>query len=274
MTESETSEISEGNTRPQKISMNQSKYWVFTLNNWTEEQSEIIESTFEQGGYKYIWGEEVGESGTPHLQGYLEHEKRFRPSQLKFGDGLKWNQIHWEKRRGTRKQAIEYCQKDGQYKTNMTIQRRLVKMTRNVLRPNQREICDKYVEPEDPLFGREIHWYWEDVGGWGKSVIAKYMVDQMNAIVVSGAGKDVFCAIAEAVKEKDVPIVIFDVPRSQAGYVSYQAIEKLKDGLFFSGKYESGMVRFNSPHVICFANAPPEYEKLSEDRWIVENLRG
>lgn len=270
---SETSEISEGNTNPQKISMNQSKYWVFTLNNYTEEEIEIIETEFERGGYKYIWGYEEGESGTPHLQGYLEHEKRFRPSQLKFDGKLKWNRFHWEKRRGTKKQAIEYCQKDGNTKTNMQIKHSLVKVTLDLLRPNQREIAIKYKEREDPIFGREVHWYWEAEGGWGKSILCKYMVDQMGAIVVSGAGKDVFCAIAEAVKEKDVPIVIFDIPRSQTGYVSYQAIEKIKDGLFFSGKYESGMVRFNSPHIVCFANAEPEYGKLSEDRWKVTQLR-
>ena len=41
---------------------------------------------------------------------------------------------------------------------------------------------------------------------------------------------------------------------------------------FFSGKYESGMVRYNKPHVIIFANCRPDIEKLSKDRWKVKCL--
>ncbi len=55
-------------------------------------------------------------------------------------------------------------------------------------------------------------------------------------------------------------------------YVSYQALEEIKDGIFFSGKYEGGMKIFNSPHVICFANFSPAEHKLSGDRWVVEEV--
>ena len=50
-------------------------------------------------------------------------------------------------------------------------------------------------------------------------------------------------------------------------------MEAIKNGCFFSGKYESGMVRFNSPHILVFANEPPERTKLSQDRWCVFALR-
>ena len=39
-------------------------------------------------------------------------------------------------------------------------------------------------------------------------------------------------------------------------------------------KYETGVKIFNSPHIICFANFPPDnLEQLSADRWIITNLR-
>jgi hypothetical protein len=100
------------------------------------------------------------------------------------------------------------------------------------------------------------------------------MIDQMGAFEVSGKGADVLCGISKFIEEhgRCPPIIIYDIPRSTSEYVSYQSIEKLKDGKFFSGKYESGMVRYNKPHIVCFANCEPDVEKLSGDRWVVECL--
>lgn len=45
--------------------------WVFTWNNWTPENLEAIKKSEKQ--FKYcVCGDEVGEQGTPHLQGYFE----------------------------------------------------------------------------------------------------------------------------------------------------------------------------------------------------------
>lgn len=55
-----------------------------------------------------VIGEEVGESGTHHLQGYAEFTKpaKWAPLAKKF-------KMHCEVARGTALQAIEYCKKDG-----------------------------------------------------------------------------------------------------------------------------------------------------------------
>jgi hypothetical protein len=66
--------------------------------------------------------------------------------------------------------------------------------------------------------------------------------------------------------------VIIDIPRSRLDYVSYTAIEEIKNGCFFSTKYESDMVVFNSPHIICFANAYPETSQMSADRWKIYEI--
>lgn len=58
------------------------------------------------------YGKEVGDSGTPHLQGYLELSAPHTLSSLKKFLGLP-KEIHLEPRRGTQAQAIEYCKKDG-----------------------------------------------------------------------------------------------------------------------------------------------------------------
>lgn len=81
--------------------------WCFTLNNWTQEDLAVIPSW----GRYCVVGEEVGDSGTPHLQGYLELPKLHRLGGLK----KLCPRAHWEPRVGTRDQARAYCMKDGKF---------------------------------------------------------------------------------------------------------------------------------------------------------------
>ena len=90
--------------------------WVFTLNNPTEEEILHLEgvSPSETNTDSCIrtlfYGREVGESGTPHLQGFVIFKSRQRFSQVKrlLGDRLCLFVM-----RGTIQQNIEYCSKDG-----------------------------------------------------------------------------------------------------------------------------------------------------------------
>lgn len=251
-----------------------SKYWCFTLNNWTIKQMETLCTDFAKLSVDAIVGKEIGESGTPHLQGYVEFKQKTRPLE-KLGEWAK--KAHWEKRKGKGPQAAAYCAKDGNYKEygDMHVPIPLEKITYGDLRPSQQRIADMFKEREDPKWGRKIHWFWEREGNWGKSVLATYLVDQCRAIEVSGKAADAKCGIAAYVEAngEGPPIVIMDVPRTRGSeYISYEAIESIKNGRFFSSKYESGMVRFNKPHVICFANEPPCVERMSVDRWVIEKL--
>jgi len=58
-------------------SVGQSFNWCFTLNNYTDEEMEQIKNLAPSGIIQYIaFGEEIGEEGTPHLQGYLRLNKK------------------------------------------------------------------------------------------------------------------------------------------------------------------------------------------------------
>lgn len=85
--------------------------YCFTLNNWKiEDEKKLLNK--EKCKYCII-GKEIGESGTKHLQGYIEFFSGKRMNTLKkdYGDN-----IHWEARKGTAQQAADYCKKDGQWK--------------------------------------------------------------------------------------------------------------------------------------------------------------
>ena len=254
--------------KKKKVQIAPSKRWVFTLNNYTQEHLNLLSAVVPQVCIKYIIGKEIGDSGTPHLQGFCYFKDRVRPKSV-----INIKEIHWEKALGN-DLSQNYCGKDDDVFLSKGIPKPVVLITREMLRPKQLEIADMFIEDEHPIFGRNIYWFWEDKGNWGKSFLCTHMIDFMGAMEVSGASADILCGITTWIeKNGECPrIIIFDIPRVNKGHVSYQAIEKIKDGKFFSGKYESGMTRFNKPHIICFANEEPDEYKLSIDRWKITEL--
>lgn len=82
--------------------------WVFTLNNWTDEEAEEICGW----DVKYmVVGQEIGESGTPHLQGFVVFRTNKRLSACK----RLLERAHWEVAMGSNEQAAAYCKKEGKF---------------------------------------------------------------------------------------------------------------------------------------------------------------
>lgn len=102
-----------------------SKYWCFTINNPHPDTERVLDAMGNSGLITtyLVWGREVGENGTPHLQGYVEFRSRWDllRCQRSFMRGA-----HYEQRRGTPQEAAEYCKKDGQYTEHGTISRGLI----------------------------------------------------------------------------------------------------------------------------------------------------
>jgi len=94
---------------------NNSRTFVFTLNNPVAGANAIIKSWFECGDVVYVtWQKEKGAAGTEHLQGYVVTKPN---PKSKSGYSIKWckenlnGKAHWEARKGTHKQAVDYCSK-------------------------------------------------------------------------------------------------------------------------------------------------------------------
>lgn len=92
----------------------QGKYWCFTVNNYSDAEYTSLSELVSGGDASYIViGKESGESGTPHLQGYVEFPRKKRLGGVKRLGGLQ--RAHLERRRGTAVEAADYCKKDGQF---------------------------------------------------------------------------------------------------------------------------------------------------------------
>lgn len=90
----------------------QSTKWVFTLNNYTQEEYDKLSTIFNERIKYLVFGIEVGDSGTPHLQGYIVLVNRIRLSSLRELVSLR---AHFEPAKGSHLQASAYCKKDGRF---------------------------------------------------------------------------------------------------------------------------------------------------------------
>lgn len=277
-------EIPGGNTSPpeeKKIKQCvQRKKWCFTFNNYHEDHIEHLERSLKSVG-DYGFQREIGKSGTRHLQGWVSGHSRFRPSELDLP--CHWTKIKWLCMKGNIQQNKHYCtdwhKRDiGPYAkwvyTNVSIPRELVTLSKDQLLPWQAKIASWFVEYEDALFGRAIHWVWEPTGNIGKSVLAAYLFDQGDDVgIVSGAKKDMKFVVSEMVKGGIMPkLIMIDIPRVNGDHFSVAGIEEIKNGLFMSEKFESKFCRYNRPWILAFSNQPPPVERMSKDRWKVYEL--
>lgn len=101
---------------PQKVPPvpeNQLYRWCFTVNNPQLPKEDWMAHLQDHCKFIII-GDEVGEEGTPHLQGYFELKKKQRFRQVKsLLNDLDESNPHIEGCKGSRKNNVAYCSKEG-----------------------------------------------------------------------------------------------------------------------------------------------------------------
>jgi len=85
--------------------------WCFTLNNYTPEDRNELSALYDEGGVKYlVYQPERGQSGTPHLQGYIVFVNARTPGGVRQLFGKRG---HWEQAHGSAESNIAYCTKES-----------------------------------------------------------------------------------------------------------------------------------------------------------------
>lgn len=90
--------------------MSRSRGFCFTINNWTDEDAEQVASLSKVASY-VIAAKEVGDSGTPHIQGYCYFATLKAIKQV----SAIIKRAHIEAQKGSFEQAIDYCKKAGEF---------------------------------------------------------------------------------------------------------------------------------------------------------------
>lgn len=85
--------------------------WVFTLNNYTEDDILTLQSN--KDNYRYIvFGKEIAPTtGTPHLQGYIYFEQPKSKKKVRELTGI--NKLWLDEAKGNPTQNQTYCSKEG-----------------------------------------------------------------------------------------------------------------------------------------------------------------
>ncbi len=261
-----------GNSRPSSSrTRNRDRGYCVTWNNYPSDAFDTLRTKLGNGQFpcEYIFGKEVGSEGTPHLQGYIY-----------FRNQVAWKTVtqmlplcHILKAKGSKAQNLKYCSKEGAFISTFPPSKKeralaLYPPTTGTWRPWQQAVIS-YVEGS--RHPREIAWFWEPIGGAGKSWLALYLFLRFQAILGGGRRTDVFHQVIgwqEEHEGKDPTLILIDIPRERQQYFQYSTLECLKNRLGASGKYESSAFYFvEVPHVVVFSNEPPDQSRLSADRW-------
>lgn len=284
--------------------------WVFTLNNYTDDELSTLQtlSTAEDTPFRYIiWGKEVGENETPHLQGYLELKKKKRLSQLK---ALLGDRYHFEPRRGTAQQAADYCKKEDDYeehglstgkgtRTDLLVVKRDIDegMTLDEVAEKHFDAWVRYRQAFKEYFQmkqtkpapqehslrpwqaelslylqnepseREVYFVVDRAGNAGKTWFARWWLHNHEHVQILEPEKRADMAMQ---MKTDTEVLFVNVPRSRTPMLQYDFLESVKDQIISSPKYESRTLFLQKKcHVVVLMNEMPDPKALSSDRYKV-----
>lgn len=290
--------------------MSRAKNWTFTLNNYSPREVEIVKDLGNAGHVEYlVFGREIGDSGTPHLQGFIMLKQRIRMSALKSAIS---DRVHLEVAKFP-KNAAEYCKKDGDYEEfgsfdahqgkrsdlesfkqdvkSGTLSVKELRDQHSLMFAKYGQFCYQYVQDNNSRVDVEDY----PLYAWQESLFAvlKQPADPRKVIFCvderGNSGKSWFChyvaSLLEGVQvllpgkkadlcmmvDPDSKIIFLDATRSKQGeYILYDFLEELKNRYIFSPKYYSILKALKHiPHVVVMMNENPDMNKLSQDRYHV-----
>jgi len=293
--------------------MSRAKNWCFTLNNYTDADIERLKGLETEESVSYcIFGKEVGESGTPHLQGFVAFKVRKTLASAVAICG----QAHFSVARNVA-QSIQYCKKDGDFtevgeasvdtqgkRSDLELFKEEVAggvLNLKDLRENHSDVfakyprfCLEYVQDHQPVPELPHH----DLRPWQEQLFGELILEPDPRKIIflvdiqGNSGKTWFshhfvgtnvrpAQVLLPGKKADMAyaldstttVLFVDAPRSKQGeYLQYDFLEEVKNGYVFSSKYESRIKRLAGCHVVVSMNEEPDLTKLSFDRYDIRRL--
>lgn len=298
----------EGQVHSPPVRKAYAKNWCFTLNNYTPEDVEQLSKMVDEAPHcvYVLFGKEVGESGTPHLQGFLSFSAQRRPNQVSACFSAN---PHLEVARNVGK-SISYCKKDGDFlefgtcpsgpgvRSDLdafkdavkqgTLDLKRIREEHSEVYAKYTRFCLEFVQDHYPVKDCTDH----ELFDWQKDV--KKLLDgepdprQIVFLVdeIGNSGKTWFAhwytqknqlsqvllpgkkADMAYALDSTIRVLFVDAPRSKQGdFIQYDFLEDVKNGYVFSTKYESRVKRLSAVHVVVNMNEEPDMGKLSRDRY-------
>lgn len=292
----------------------QSRAWCFTLNNYSPSDVDRLSNLdLSSTGVRYlIFGREVSQSGTPHLQGFVSFQSKKRLGGVKtiIGDA------HCAPSRSVQG-SIDYCKKDGHFTelgecpVSKQGERNDLKKIQDLIRQGHHD-TDWWLENHPDSWAQHLNFIktyvkknirdnlpapdpfplriwqaalWGFLRGPRDRRLIVFVVDPQG-----NTGKSWFMQYYEYYHARTyittcsnyanqchaysetTRVAFIDVARTRMEYFSYEFIEHMKNGMFLSGKYESSVKRFLPPHCVVMCNERPNEAALSKDRYVIYDV--
>lgn len=289
------------------------RFYCWTINNYVETELDALRTSLQEDSVRYaVFGKEVGEGGTPHLQGFTAFVKQ---KSLKACKEVVGERAHVEVCKGSEEDNYQYCTKGGEFEEFGTRKKQKGKRTdleafktavlegeRNLkrLRLEHSEVCAKYPRyvnefirdqiEDPPIVTHPLRDWQADLNEYLK----RPANDREVVFVVDSEGNQgkswfakYYCSLHEdamilrPTKHADMSyalppvlrVLFLDCTRKQVEYMPYTFMEECKDGYVFSNKYESCVKKYPAMHVVVLMNQHPDMEALSADRYKIIELK-
>lgn len=283
------------------------KNWSWTLNNYTQDELDKLASLQNFNDCNYIlYGKEMApDTGTPHLQGFIQFTTRKTRAQVstmmprawldttkkladylvyckKENDFTEIGELGTTQGKRTDLDAFKEAVNDGEYDVETLMEnhskcfakydrfcRTYIRMKRPVPEPEYFQLTNWQQQLNATLLqepdSRTVTFIVDYNGNAGKTWFATYYCNLHKNAQYMLPGKKVDMAFA---LRDDVRVLFIDAPRSKQGeQMQYGFLEEAKNGYVFSSKYESCIKRYAKMHVVVLMNETPDMTKLSLDRY-------
>lgn len=209
---------------------------------------------------RYAYGREIGESGYEHYQiRYVLKNPSVWDAQKK-----KWSTVGGHVTPTSEMgHNFNYVEKEGNFYRSW--EGVIGKFATIQLRPWQGMAVASLKEQND----RQVTVIIDEEGNHGKSWLGKYIeATHMGDYMPMMSDHKEWVAYAMAFPRK---CYVIDVPRAesiQQKKAMWTAIEQLKNGCLYDGRYSPRKMWIDPPKLLIFANEEPPFDTLSRDRWI------
>lgn len=217
------------------------------------------------------FGKEVGENGTPHLQGYVTFKATWRLSALK----LLLPRAHWEQAKGNRAHNREYCSKDGDFweseaqtVTKSALKRACETVAEGGLRKllaedpatfvrncnGLKQLAAFHLKPRDRNDKPTVHWYFGP-SGTGKTKAVYEFAEEKGMEVWTAAGSLQWW---DGYHQQEV--VLMDDFRKD--YCTYHLLLQYLDRYPVMVPFKGGFTNLNSKHFFITCPWHPCSERM------------
>lgn len=255
------------------------RHHCFTINNYKQsDKEELLQLTKYKGCLILVAQTETGDdTQTNHIQGYMQFAEKERPRRYFSAESTIFFPKDKKPWKGNVKERVRkacmYCSKPDRgnpvelwgiqhgWNRPTPIITKFYSWERSVLSLIK-------VKPDN----RTILYIFGDYGS-GKTVFAKYLAMEYGYMPLEGGKRHILDVASRLPKCKGFTFLL---GKATGNIMSYEALEKVKDGIWmshFGTKGTKPFIRRHDVHCIVFANVPPHKDKYHPDKTIIMKIK-